>query len=60
MDIKRNGSNPLGRGPTEYFTGAVRIDSPFEASDPARVGVPVSRSSLALGLPGTVTRSVRH
>jgi quercetin dioxygenase-like cupin family protein len=38
MDIKRNGSNPSGRGPTEYFTGAVRIDSPFEASDPARVG----------------------
>ncbi len=38
MDIKRNGSTPSGYGPPEYFTGSVRIDSPFEASDPARVG----------------------
>ncbi len=38
MDIKRNGSSPSGKGPVEYFTGVVRIDSPFEASDPARVG----------------------
>nr|WP_236031549.1 hypothetical protein [Ktedonospora formicarum] len=38
MDITRNGSHPSGKGPTEYFTGAVRIDSPFEAPDPARVG----------------------
>ena len=38
MDIKRNGSEPSGNGPTEYFTGTVRIDSRFQASDPARVG----------------------
>ncbi len=38
MDIKRNGSQPSGKGPAEYFTGTVRIDSPFEAPDPARVG----------------------
>jgi quercetin dioxygenase-like cupin family protein len=38
MDIQRNGSQPSGKGPAEYFTGTVRIDSPFEASDPARVG----------------------
>jgi 4-carboxymuconolactone decarboxylase len=38
MDIKRNGSEPSGNGPTDYFTGTVRIDSRFQASDPARVG----------------------
>jgi len=37
MEIKRNGSRPSGRGPAEYFTGAVRIDPLFEAPDPARV-----------------------
>lgn len=38
MDIKKNGSQPSGKGPEEYFTGAVRIDSPFQGSAPARVG----------------------
>ncbi|GHO57060.1 cupin domain-containing protein [Ktedonobacter robiniae] len=38
MDIKRNGSHPSGKGPADYFTGTVRIDSPFEAPAPARVG----------------------
>lgn len=37
MDIKRNGSQPSGRGPDEYFSGAVRIDPLFQAPDPARV-----------------------
>jgi quercetin dioxygenase-like cupin family protein len=37
MDIKRNGSRPSGKGPAEYFTGAVRIDPLIEAPDPARV-----------------------
>ena len=37
MDITRSGSQPSGKGPTEYFTGAVRIDPLFQASDPARV-----------------------
>ena len=36
MDIKRNGSQPSGKGPAEYFTGTVRIDPLFEAPDPAR------------------------
>jgi len=26
MDIKRNGSQPSGKGPAEYFTRTVRID----------------------------------
>ncbi|GCE30059.1 cupin [Dictyobacter alpinus] len=36
MDIKRSGSSPSGKGPAEYFTGAVRVDPLFEAPDPAR------------------------
>ncbi|PSJ59898.1 (R)-mandelonitrile lyase [Pseudaminobacter soli (ex Li et al. 2025)] len=38
MQIKRIGSQPSGKGPAEYFTGTVRLDSPFSASAPARVG----------------------
>lgn len=37
MQIQRNGTRPSGRGPSDYFTGAVRIDPLFEAPDPARV-----------------------
>src|SRR5579884_3422350 len=37
MDIKRSGSQPSGKGPSEYFTGVVRIDPLFQAPDPARV-----------------------
>ena len=36
MDIKRNGSQPCGKGPAEWFTGTIRIDPLFDASDPAR------------------------
>jgi len=38
MDIKRNGSQPSSPGPVDYFTGTVRLDSRFAASEPARVG----------------------
>jgi len=37
MDIKRTGTQPSNKGPTEHFTGAVRIDPLFQAPDPARV-----------------------
>ncbi len=37
MNITRNGSQPSGKGPAEWFTGAVRIDPLFEATEPARV-----------------------
>jgi quercetin dioxygenase-like cupin family protein len=37
MDIQRSGSQPSRKGPAEYFTGIVRIDSLFETADPARV-----------------------
>ncbi|WP_102960917.1 (R)-mandelonitrile lyase [Mangrovicella endophytica] len=32
MDIKRSGSQPSKAGPTDYFTGSVRIDAPFAGS----------------------------
>ena len=38
MQITRSGSQPSARGPSEYFTGAVRIDSRFQGTSPARVG----------------------
>ena len=37
MQIQRNGSTPSVKGPTENFTGNVRIDAPFKADAPARV-----------------------
>jgi len=37
MKIIASGSQPSRKGPTEYFTGTVRIDAPFQASEPARV-----------------------
>jgi quercetin dioxygenase-like cupin family protein len=36
MEIQRNGSRPSGKGPADYFTGAVRVDPLFQAPDPAR------------------------
>ena len=37
MEIKRNGSQPSGKGPAEWFTGVVRVDPLFTAPEPARV-----------------------
>src|SRR5204863_9549766 len=37
MEIKRSGSQASTKGPAEYFTGTVRIDSLFQPPDPARV-----------------------
>ena len=37
MEIKRAGSQPSGRGPAEWFTGAVRVDPLLQSSEPARV-----------------------
>ncbi len=37
MKIQRNGATPSRQGPTATFTGAVRIDSPFQAEAPGRV-----------------------
>jgi quercetin dioxygenase-like cupin family protein len=43
MDIKRSGSQPSGKGPSEYFTGTIRLDPLFEALAPARaLGVSIT------------------
>lgn len=31
MEVIRNGKQPSAKGPAEYFTGNVRIDSPFKS-----------------------------
>jgi quercetin dioxygenase-like cupin family protein len=36
MEIKRIGSEASTKGPTEYFTGTVRVDPLFKANAPAR------------------------
>jgi quercetin dioxygenase-like cupin family protein len=43
MHIKRSGTQPSAKGPADNFTGAVRIDPLFQATDPARsLGVSVT------------------
>ncbi|HEY1583223.1 MAG TPA: cupin domain-containing protein [Chthoniobacterales bacterium] len=37
MEIKRAGSQASGKGPVDWFTGMVRVDPLFEATEPARV-----------------------
>jgi len=37
MDIFRAGSRPSGKGPTDWFTGTVRIDPLFNPAAPDRV-----------------------
>ena len=37
MEIKRVGTQPSAKGPSDWFTGAVRIDPLFQAPDPALV-----------------------
>jgi quercetin dioxygenase-like cupin family protein len=36
MEIKRAGSQPSAKGPTQYFSGTVRIDPLFQSPAPAR------------------------
>ncbi|MFC0684176.1 (R)-mandelonitrile lyase [Novosphingobium clariflavum] len=38
MKLIRNGSQPSFKGPADWFTGNVRIDSPFQGEAPARAG----------------------
>ena len=37
MNITRGGSRPSEKGSADYFTGAVRLDSRFQGTTPARV-----------------------
>lgn len=36
MNITRNGTQPSGKGPADWFTGTVRVDPLFQAEAPAR------------------------
>jgi quercetin dioxygenase-like cupin family protein len=36
MKITRSGSQPSGKGPSDWFTGTVRIDPLFPVTEPAR------------------------
>ena len=38
MERKRSGTQASAKAPADYFTGTVRIDAPFSATAPARVG----------------------
>jgi quercetin dioxygenase-like cupin family protein len=55
MEIKRSGSQPSTKGPTEYFTGNVRIDPLFQAAEPSRVS-----ASLVTFEPGARTAWHAH
>ena len=37
MKIQRSGSQPSIKGPAEWFTGSVRVDTPFKAEEPGRM-----------------------
>ncbi len=37
MKIQRAGSSPSAKGPSDWFTGSVRVDPLFQAPDPAMV-----------------------
>jgi quercetin dioxygenase-like cupin family protein len=38
VKITKPGSQPSAKGPADWFTGVVRLDSPFSGTAPARVG----------------------
>jgi quercetin dioxygenase-like cupin family protein len=37
MEIRRSGAQPSGKGPADWFSGAVRIDPLFSPPEPSRV-----------------------
>jgi len=55
MELIRSGSRPSAKGPAEYFTGNVRVDSLFQAADPSRVS-----ASLVTFEPGARTAWHTH
>jgi len=38
ITVLQSGEKPSVKGNSEYFTGTVRIDAPFQGSEPARIG----------------------
>ena len=59
MEIRRAGSQPSTKGPTDWFTGTVRIDPLFQAPDPAFVQGASVTFEPGRALPGTLIRSAR-
>ena len=59
MDIMRVGSRPSGKGPSDWFTGTVRIDPLFQAPDPALVQGASVTFEPGAELPGTPIPSAR-
>jgi quercetin dioxygenase-like cupin family protein len=55
MEIKRSGSRPSTKGPSDWFTGTVRIDPIIQAPEPARV-----QSALVTFEPGARTAWHTH
>ncbi len=37
MNIQKNGSQPSAKGPSDWFTGTVRLDAPFQSTNDARI-----------------------
>jgi quercetin dioxygenase-like cupin family protein len=60
MKIIRSGSVPSAPGPEAYFTGRVRLDSPFQTDAPARVGGAIVTFEPGRARPGTPIRWVRR
>jgi hypothetical protein len=56
MEIKRVGTQPSAKGPSDWFTGTVRIDPLFQAPDPALVQGASVTFEPALGPLGTRIR----
>ena len=54
MEVKRSGSQASTKGPSDWFTGIVRIDPLFQAPDPARV----AGASVTFE-PGALRRGIR-
>ena len=55
MEIKRNGSQPSGKGPAEWFTGNVRMDPLFQPTNSTR-----ATGSLVTFEPGARTAWHSH
>ena len=55
MEIRRVGSQASGKGPSEWFTGTVRVDPLFQAPEPALV-----RSASVTFEPGARTAWHTH
>jgi hypothetical protein len=49
MNIKRNGSQASGKGNTDWFTGTVRIDQPFQADVTLHSNAGIASTRLFFG-----------